>query len=145
MKKLTLTLVLLILSIVGYGQNIPNMDTIGGILLVSQHQSLDKPVLSLFKRSQETGIVINLNEKDIFVFVEGEFSYSAKIKEFNMDSTGHIHINFDVCFKRGMGTVENINSKLCYTVGDDSLTLVIGNKVRRHTKIKYEFSKIKYF
>ena len=69
----------------------------------------------------------------------------TKIKQFNLDSTGHIHIYFDVCFKKGKGAVDNIDGKLCYTVGSDLLTLVIDGKVKNHTKIKYEFNKEKYF
>jgi|688.fasta_scaffold25760_4 hypothetical protein len=141
MKTIILTIVLLISNIL-IGQHIPNMDTTKSILLVSHYHSTDKPILSLLKRNQDIIFFINLDDKDIFTFCDAEYYFHAKIKELNLDSTGHIHIYFTITHKRRLGTT-NIDGKICHTVGDEFFTMVIDNKMTKHTSIKCEFHKEK--
>ena len=143
MKTIILTFTLLLSSIV-FSQSIPNKDTIKSIFLLSQYQSSEKVFFSLFKRCHDVGIIINIDDKDVFIFDNGHEEYFGKITQFNFDSDGHIHVYFTITHKRGVGKV-SIDSKICFTYGDDFFTMVIDNKSRKHTKIKYKFHKEKFF
>jgi hypothetical protein len=44
-----------------------------------------------------------------------------------------------------MGEIPSIPGNLTYQLGTNALKITVGEKKRKHTKITYEFSKVKYF
>ena len=141
MKTLIFVLSLLIVNI-GVSQNIPNMDTIKSVLLVSHKHSLDKPILKLFKKRQDIALFINVKDKEVYGFVDGDYNLFGKITKFNLDSTGHVHIFVNMNDRTKGKTVTN-EIKICYTIGDGFFTILNGSKIINHTKIECEFHKEK--
>ena len=142
--KSILSITFVLSSFIMNAQRFPELDSIGGILIVSKRQCIDLPLIRCVKAFGEIGFVINVKEKDMFVFEDGEFSYSAKIKDCYIDTAGLIELNLDICFKRGIGQV-SIPAKLSFQKQEKYLKLVLGKRRRKHTKITYEFSPTKYF
>lgn len=143
MKTIILTLVLF-LSTTVFSQTVSVADTTKSVLLVSQFQKYERGLLSLFKQRNDVGVIINVNDNDVFIFVNGYCKYYGKIEKFEFDSTGHMHTHFNIIHKQGVGDV-NLIGKLCYTVNDVSFTTTIDGKTMTHTKIKYELHKEKFF
>jgi hypothetical protein len=143
MKTIILTLVLF-LSTTVFSQTVSVADTTKSVLLVSQFQKHERGLLSLFKQRNDVGVIINVNDSDVFIFVNGYCKYYGKIEKFDFDSTGHMHVHFNIVHKKGVGEV-NLTGKLCYTVNDESFTMTIDGKSMTHTKIKYKLRKEKFF
>jgi hypothetical protein len=143
MKTIILTLVFLFSTTV-FSQIVSISDTTKSILLVSQFQKYERGVKSLFKQRNDVGVIINVNDSDVFIFFNGYYKYYGKIEQFDFDSTNHMHVQFNIVHKKGVGEV-NVTSKLCYTVDDESFSTTIGGESMTHTKIKYKFRKEKFF
>jgi hypothetical protein len=138
MKKLLLGL--LLLSGLSFGQ-IPNLDTVETVFLVSHKQSFNSHPFGL---SKDIILFINIKDKEIYGFVNAEYDLYGKITEFTLDSTGHIHVIADM-YDRTKGRDIEYQTKICYTIGDNFFTMTNGKKMVNHTNIVCEFSKEKMF
>lgn len=143
MKTVLLSIVLLVTNVL-FAQTIPNMDTTKSILLVSHKNCIDKPILNVFKKRQDIILFINVNDKEVYGFVNANYDLYGKITEFNLDSTGHMHVFVDMN-DRTNGKTKNKQVKICYSFGNDFFTMVSENKVITHTDIKCEAHKEKIF
>lgn len=127
-----------------FSQKAPSKDSIASILFVSQYQCIDLPVIDLIKGCRDIGAIVNIEDADIFFFYDGYCKYYGKINKFEFDSTGRMKLDFTITHKRKVGETL-INGELSYTYGDQFFHTLIGNKARKHTKIKYEFHKEQFF
>jgi hypothetical protein len=139
MKKLLLGLSLL-LSVFSFGQ-IPNLDTVETVFLVSHKQSFNSHPFGL---SKDIILFVNIKDKEIYGFVNAEYDLYGKIVDFTLDSTGHIHIIADMN-DRINGRDLEYRTKICYTIGDDSFTMTNNKRTIKHSNIVCEFSREKMF
>jgi hypothetical protein len=127
-----------------FSQKAPSKDSIVSILFVSQYQCIDLPVIDLIKGCRDVGLIVNIEDADVFIVVNGYFKYTGKIVRFEYDSIGHLNIEFNIYHKRNVGKV-NMAGELFYTYGEDFFIMRIKNKKRKYTKIKCEFHKEQFF
>jgi hypothetical protein len=134
----------LLFNFKAHSQELIPKDSFVSVLFYSAYQCIDLPLIQHLKGCRDIGVIINIEDADIFFFYDGYCKYYGKINEFEFDSTGRMNLDFTITHKRKVGETL-INGELSYTYGDLFFHTLIGKKARKHTKIKYEFHKEQFF
>ena len=126
-------IVCMLLSLVGFSQTPPNVDTISFINISSHKQSFSKSFTNLTKRNKDIVLMIDVTNKEMIGFVNAKPYMSCVISQYNIDSTGHLHIHGVMKSKR-----KTSEFTICYTIGDSFFTLVGDKGVETHTNVNYQ-------
>jgi hypothetical protein len=123
--------------------NLPK-DSIVSVLLVSHYHSIDKPIINRIKRNQDIIYFINIQDKEMYGFIDANYDLYGTIEEFQLDSSGLIRIQLDLS-DRSSGKTIQYDINIEHKVGASYFTVQEGKKRIRHTKITCEFHDEKLF
>jgi len=136
MKALSL-IVCMLLSLVGFSQTPPNIDTISFINISSHKQSYNKRLLNLTKSNKDIVLMIDITNKEMIGFVNARPYMTCVISQYNIDSSGHLHIH-GVMIPKGKSKGKSSGITICYTIGDKFFTLVGNKGLETHTNVNYQ-------
>jgi hypothetical protein len=143
MKLFTFVFFLLFASR-GFSQGIMPKDSIVSILLVSHRHSKELPIINHFKRHQDIIFFLNIKDKDMFCFIDAEYTSYGTIHDFHLDSTGLMRFQLDLNIRK-RGKITKQKASIEHTIGDAFFIVKEGGKVLKHIEITCEFHNEKLF
>ena len=128
----------------GFSQGIMPKDSIVSVLLVSHRHIKELPIINHLKRHQDIIFFLNIKDKDMFCFVDAEYTSYGTIHDFYLDSTGLMRFQLDLKVRK-RGEITERKASIEHTIGDAFFIVKEEEKVSKHFEIICEFHNEKLF